>query len=242
MRQGHLNPILYCRKFTSQSLRSSLPPRGVFLDWDGTVIKFNERRFVNSFNQTLMALNYPESMHLATLYGSQSIISSFKDRLKSPEEAQAAYNKFKEIFVSQPICAKDLMPGARGFIAQIKAAGIPLGVISNLDQALLERQVEMIKLTNSFNVITGSAQKPEHSSLVSAAHSLHLPSSKAIWFIGDSLHTDILAANRAGFTSILVSQSGPLLDSGLIKADIELNSLHEARQIFNIVTQRGKSI
>jgi HAD superfamily hydrolase (TIGR01549 family) len=215
------------------------------MDWDGTIVTFNEMKFLRSFNQALLECNYPKSMQMTTLYESKSIISSLESRIKSPQKTQEAYNKFKEIFASQAISEEELMKCARTLIIRVRSARIPIGVISNLDQTLLEKQIETLRLTSSFNIIIGSARKPDTSALIKAAHSLHITPSKAIWFLGDSLQTDILAANKAGFTSILVNQSKSTLvqsDLDQIKADIQLSNLNEAIQILNTLTQPGRSI
>jgi beta-phosphoglucomutase-like phosphatase (HAD superfamily) len=60
------------------------------------------------------------------------------------------------------------MLDVRNLLFQIKSYGIPTAVISNLDQALLEKQVAMLKLTGDFELIVGSARKPEHFLLIQA--------------------------------------------------------------------------
>jgi phosphoglycolate phosphatase len=223
------------------SISRFLPyPKGILLDWDGTLVKFNESRFLHSFNRTLTELNYPESTHITSLRGSKSILDSFEVRLVTKEKTKEAYAKFKEHFSLQIIAHDELMAGAIDLIQVSRSFRIPIGVISNLDQALVEKQIRTLGLTNDFDIVLGSAGKPNHSSLLKASTYLKLPKDKSIWFIGDSLQTDVLAAQNAGFTSILVTQQ-PLLQEALIQADIKLKNLHQVTQILQISIRQGRS-
>jgi len=234
MRQKITNLIISTRGFASSSLN---PPRptAILFDWDGTIVEFAEQRFVNSFNKTLHQLCYPERLWLKDLSQSKSILDSFEKRTQSPQEALAAYNLFKDVFSADLISEKELMPGAKQLISLINSHKIPTGVISNLDDKLLITQIRTLGLTSSFNIIIGSAQKPDHYALTTAAQILHLKQNKAIWFIGDT-KSDVIAAEAAGFTSVLIQKSQTVA----VQTDIKLTNLHDVTQILTAL-QQGRS-
>ncbi len=222
------------------TLHTLAPPKGLFFDWDGTLVKFNEGRFLYSINRALSDVGCPTYLHMTTLQGSKSVYDSLNARLGDSEKVKVAYEKFRIHFNSHPITPDELMAGAIDLIQVSRSFRIPIGVISNLDQALVEKQIRTLGLTNDFDIVLGSAGKPNHSSLLKASAYLILPKDKSIWFIGDSLQTDVLAAKNAGFTSILVTQQ-PLLQQTHIQADIKLKNLHQVTELLQISIRQGRS-
>ncbi len=245
MRQILLNRISFVRKLTTSAFKLPPSPEGAFFDWDGTILAFRESKFLRCFNQTLDELGYPQSKHMTSMQGSKSIYDSFYSRIDSIDGIDKAYRRFKKIFASWPVSQDELMPGANSLCDRLNSSKIPVGIISNLDQYLLEKQINELGLQSSFKIVKGSAQKPSTSGLTWAARSLGLPVSKSLWYLGDSLSTDILAANKAGFTSILVNESVSLLDhpgSENIKPDIRFNNMNEVISMLDTLKQSGRSI
>ena len=236
MRQRLTNFGLCSRNFIFTSFTLPPKPIGILTDWDGTIIQFDEMRFVHSFNETLYRLNYPKSMMMKDLSQSKTIIDSFEKRIKSLEKSKEAYALFKEIFAESSLASEKLMPGAENFISEVTSRKLPIGIVSNLDQKLLEKQIRSLGLTSTFNTIIGSAAKPDPSALIEAAKSLNLRFGKEIWFIGD-MPTDVIASNNAGFTSILVGMKK--FDN--IKADIKFKDLNQVTSLLKQSINHGRS-
>jgi phosphoglycolate phosphatase-like HAD superfamily hydrolase len=245
MRHILLKRISFVRKLTTSAFKLPPLPEGVFFDWDGTILAFRESKFLWCFNQTLDELGYPKSMHMTSMKGSKSIYDSFYSRIDTIDGIDKAYSRFKKMFASLQVTQDELMPGAQSLCDQLNSCQIPVGIISNLDQYLLEKQINELGLQSSFKVVIGSAQKPSTAGLTRATKSLRLPVSKSLWYLGDSLSTDILAANKAGFTSILVNESASLLDlpgSENIKPDVRYNNMNEVISILDTLKQTRRSL
>ena len=235
----------FYRKLTTSAFKLPPLPEGAFFDWDGTILTFNESKFLRCFNQTLDELGYPKSKHMASMRGSKSIYDSFYNRIDTMDRVDKAHKRFKQIFAAWPVRDDELMPGAKCLFDRLNSSQIPVGVISNLDQRLLENQINQLSLESSFKIVIGSAGQPDTGALTWAARSLKLTVSKKLWYFGDSLSTDILAANQAGFTSILVNESESLLDtneSAKIKPDVRYKNMKEVLKTLDAFEQSGRSL
>lgn len=92
----------------------------------------------------------------------------------------------------------DPLPGTEDWVAAMKAAGIPVLLLSN---AKAERAKV---LADRYDIpVVGLAAKPLVHGYVRAAFQLHT-SRKKLLMLGDQLFTDILGANLAGCKSVWV--------------------------------------
>jgi putative hydrolase of the HAD superfamily len=92
-------------------------------------------------------------------------------------------------------------------IAELKAAGLPVGVISNTEDGRLVELLELVDLAAHFNFLIDShvvgLRKPDAAIFNHALERLGLPASTVV-YVGDSYGHDVLAARRAGLQAILV--------------------------------------
>jgi putative hydrolase of the HAD superfamily len=95
-------------------------------------------------------------------------------------------------------------------IENLKKSGIKLGVISNWDTRLI-RILKDVSLHDYFDIITISSEagfeKPSPEIFRIAAQNANVEIKRSI-FVGDSPEKDVMAANQAGMTGILVSRDG----------------------------------
>lgn len=224
-------------KFTSR-LASRFSPdiKGLFYDWDNTLIRLRGVEFLESINKALYSVGCEG---IGSLKESKSIRHTFATRCH--DRAEEAMTAFREEFAKYPISEADLMPGAKDLIEQVHSRGILQGIVSNLDQQVLNQEIERLGFNHYFPVIMGSKHddhlKPKPDLLIEAiklsglsfAHAdrLDFKLNRNILYIGDG-SGDVVAANRAGCTSILVST-----EEIEATADIKTKNLHEVLDIMN---------
>jgi len=92
-------------------------------------------------------------------------------------------------------------------VAGLKAAGLPVGVISNTEDGRLVELLELVELAAHFDFLIDShvvgLRKPDAAIFNLALEKLKLPASEVV-YVGDSYGHDVLAARRAGLRAILV--------------------------------------
>jgi putative hydrolase of the HAD superfamily len=102
-------------------------------------------------------------------------------------------------------------PNLPGLLAQLRAHGFRLGIISNWDLRL-RPLLHALGLAGSFDVIVISAEvgfaKPDPAIFLRAADDLGL-APQEILHVGDDLHHDFLGARQAGLQSVLLQPGTP---------------------------------
>lgn len=97
-----------------------------------------------------------------------------------------------------------LVPGIRGILEELDAAGLVQGVVSNWPPSL-KSFLDFHGLSRYFKVVVGSgefgAAKPDHAIFRHALRRLGVPASECI-FVGDNLHNDIIPARSLGMHAI----------------------------------------
>ena len=92
-------------------------------------------------------------------------------------------------------------------VTDLKAAGLPVGVISNTEDGRLVELLELVAIAAHFDFLIDShvvgLRKPDTAIFNLALERLRLPASEVV-YVGDSYGHDILAARRAGLRAILV--------------------------------------
>lgn len=193
---------------------------GVFYDWDGTLIEFRGKQFLDSMNEVLCMFGHPRMQSLA---GSKSIRDTFAQALKSPTKTEEALEAFRDHFCTHPLSRSNLMPGTECLIKSIKAYGLPQGVISNLDHKILTREIQVLGLSEYFSVVVGSRSdqhlKPSPDLLLEALSSINIVPNQSVLYLGDS-SGDIAAARAAGCTSILVGEPIPEVEPNITVANL----------------------
>ncbi|MFT7649542.1 MAG: phosphoglycolate phosphatase [Candidatus Poriferisodalaceae bacterium] len=121
-------------------------------------------------------------------------------------------------------------PGVDGFLAQLGHAGIKLAVVTNDDVAPAEQQLAALGWTDRFAAVIGADSvtraKPDPEMVFAALNQLGGIDTASAVMIGDSSH-DLVAANAAGVTSVLVT-NGSVADAAMaVLADLVVASVAE---------------
>ncbi|MGE0681173.1 MAG: HAD family hydrolase [Candidatus Binatia bacterium] len=100
-----------------------------------------------------------------------------------------------------------LREGVRETLGDLRAHGLHVGMVSNIDDDQLGHMLELAQLKPYFDSILSSeaAQscKPDPSIFQEALRRAGCPPQEAL-FVGDSLQQDIAGANRVGLRSVLI--------------------------------------
>jgi|GEM_PF-1645948 len=192
---------------------------GVFYDWDGTLIKFRGKQFLDSMNEVLSMFGHPK---MQSLVGSKSIRDTFALATKCPIKTEEALDAFRHNFFTYPLSINDLMPGALDLLERLQKLGLPQGVVSNLDHKALIREIGTLGLDEYFSVVIGSTNvqdlKPSPTLILQALSAVGIDPSRSV-YVGDSLG-DVTAAIAAGCTSVLVGTSVPEASSDIIVTNL----------------------
>ncbi|MBI3303231.1 MAG: HAD family hydrolase [Deltaproteobacteria bacterium] len=100
-----------------------------------------------------------------------------------------------------------LREGARETLAALRARGLHVGMVSNVDDDQLTHMLELGRVERHFDSVLSSEQarscKPELAIFSEALRRAGCAAEEAL-FVGDSLQQDIAGANRAGLRSVLI--------------------------------------
>jgi HAD superfamily hydrolase (TIGR01509 family) len=117
-----------------------------------------------------------------------------------------------EILVWETGVRMEPMPGAREALAGLRAAAVPVGVVSNTrfsERAWLHA-MDLHGLPVDFVVSSADvkARKPDPAIFRAALERLRLPP-RAVWFVGDSYEKDVKGAAAAGIFPVWFGASSP---------------------------------
>ncbi|HTO52494.1 MAG TPA: HAD family hydrolase [Myxococcota bacterium] len=100
-----------------------------------------------------------------------------------------------------------LRPRVRETLAELRARGLHLGMVSNIDDDQLEHLLEIAGVRADFDAVLSSERarscKPAPEIFEKALASAGCAAEQAL-FVGDSLYHDIGGANALGMTSVLI--------------------------------------
>lgn len=120
-----------------------------------------------------------------------------------------------------------LNPNASSTCAKIKNLGLHLGLISDVDDSYLYKQLEALKILNLFDSITTSEEvgfrKPAKEIFRVALKKARCRAQSAI-YVGDKVERDIAGAKALSLVSVLFSKNASLQGS---KADFTISELAE---------------
>lgn len=126
-----------------------------------------------------------------------------------PDEAdfQRAYPIFLELYRDNTSKRSQLFPGIRAGLDWLKAAGYPLGCVTNKAAQFTEPLLRDLEVRNYFEIVisgdTLPRSKPDPLPLLHAAAHFGAEPAEAL-MIGDSI-SDVKAARAAGFTIFCMS-------------------------------------
>lgn len=123
------------------------------------------------------------------------------------EEALAAFEYFMVNYVE----GATLFDESKSVIATLKQKGIGLGVISNGPDDMQVRKLKAVGLYDQFDVVVTAERagvgKPNVAIFDFAVAEAGM-TVKDCWCVGDNINNDVLAANEAGLTGVLLDRSG----------------------------------
>jgi 2-haloalkanoic acid dehalogenase type II len=106
--------------------------------------------------------------------------------------------------------------GTREVLEALRAAGLHLSIVSNIDDDQFEAIWNVIGLADCFDAITTSEAarscKPDRG-IFDVALAKAGVGPEAVAFVGDSLHHDVAGANAAGMRSVWLSSEAPSPDA-----------------------------
>lgn len=156
-------------------------------------------------------------------------------RIQAPASAEAAVEGAIKVFFGPEEAAYRPFPDAIDTIKTLKAQGCRLGLYSNAtDDKLVQRLINQHGLRPYLSPTFSSAgcgwrkPKPEPFSLI--AQRWHLPAAQ-VAVVGDTLGADILGAQNAGMTGILIQRDSQVAPSPIQPA-ATINQLAELTRLF----------
>ena len=119
-------------------------------------------------------------------------------------------------YLSRPPVFDEVRP----VLEAVRAMGLPICIVSNADERELRAAVEHHALPVDYIVTSESARsyKPEPKIFETALELTGLPRSGVI-HVGDSLHSDVGGAHRAGLLAAWVNRQGRIHDIGTEEPD-----------------------
>lgn len=190
-------------------------PDAVIFDWDDTIVDTWQvvRSAINatlehfghkpwSEDEARKRIGPPARVLFSALFG--------EDKWR---EADKIYIEAYKANISAHIRVHD---GARETLDYLKAAGIPMAVVSTKRGPLLREEAAKLRLDGYFSQLVGAGDAPADKPDAQAVHfSLQMSgvkTSKNVIFIGDSV-TDMTTAENAGCTSVLIETKPPAEDA-----------------------------
>ncbi len=197
------------KTFREMDSRTLLKPQVVFLDFDNTLVNSWPKDFETS-NEVFKCLGYPPMTADEMIREPHTpTVPSIAQRTgHSHERVKEIYNKIYER-VHQELAPP--LAGAEDLLKYLKTSGIWTMILSNKENDLLKTTLERMRWMKYVNAYQGaekeSPYKPDPAIIRALLERYHLDVSKnQIFFVGDSLTTDIECALRAGIIPVWLSQ------------------------------------
>ncbi|HEU4431666.1 MAG TPA: HAD family hydrolase [Myxococcota bacterium] len=208
-------------------MRSPLQaPRGFLFDWGDTLVEeLREDRAAGVAWLFGQAAHVPSGVALADVLARAERVRREVDARRIPGEIEMSWPQlmrlvFDPLGVHFELSLAELelgawqrtsetreIPGAREGLAKIRAAGIPIGVVSNTSfgPAAIRHELEKHGLAEHLAFVTTSSEygvrKPNALLFEAAAARLGV-AAREIWFVGDRLDKDVAGAKAAGMTAV----------------------------------------
>jgi len=209
-------------------------PKAILFDWDNTLVDSWEVIHL-TLNATLT--NYGMEPWTAA-QTRQRVRKSLRDSFPVlfgdhwREAADYFYAYFETIHLEK----LTPLPGAAELLADISAAGIYLGVVSNKTGAYLRREAEFLGWDRHFSKIVGANDakndKPSPDPVHLALSAGPVKAGAEVWFVGDA-DIDMECAVNTGCIPVLLRKKAP----GENEFDLSQSVCHvvECQELANIV-------
>ena len=126
-------------------------------------------------------------------------------RLDEPGQAAELIEELNALVVAELEHGVEAMVGARELLEQLRRRGTPIGLVSNSPLVFVQRSLEIVGFTESFDVVISAhevaAPKPAPDPYLEACRRLAVEAGPAVVALEDS-PTGVAAARAAGLTVI----------------------------------------
>jgi HAD superfamily hydrolase (TIGR01509 family) len=137
----------------------------------------------------------------------------------------------------------ELRDGCVETLSQIKAAGIHVAIVSNIDEDYLEPMLERAGIAELIDARTSSEEarscKPDPAIFHHALEKADARAEEAV-FVGDSPEADVLGARKVGMTTVLIlDEDAPPPGAGAGPSAEPDHEIRELTELIPIVRGRG---
>jgi phosphoglycolate phosphatase len=185
-------------------------PAAVIFDWDNTLID-SWLTIHDAQNHTLTAFGLEPWTLEETL---QRVRGSMRDSYPAlfGERWEEAGEVFYARFAARHIETLTPLPGAEDMLADLRAAGIYLAVVSNKKGDYLRAEVASLGWDRYFGRLVGAFDAPRDKPAIDpvemALEGSGVVPSPAVWFVGDA-DIDLECATNAGCIPVLARKKPP---------------------------------
>ena len=190
-------------------------PDAVIFDWDDTIVDTWQvvRSAINATLEHFGHAAWSEDEARKRIGPPARVLFSGLFGEDKWQEADAIYIAAYKANISAHIRIHD---GAHETLDCLKAAGIPMAVVSTKRGPLLREEAAQLGLDGYFARLVGAgdapADKPQAQAVQFALEPIKISASKSVIFIGDSV-TDMITAENARCTSVLIETKPPAEDA-----------------------------
>lgn len=180
-------------------------PKALLFDWDNTLVN-TWPCIEQATNITLTTMGHQPWTPAQVR---ERVAGSLRDTFPKiygarwEEAREVYYRAYEQVHLD----ALAEVQGATVFLQAAEKSGLYMGVVSNKTGRYLRQESTHIGWDKYFKRLVGSQDaardKPEIDPVLMALDGSGLPPSPDVWFIGDAA-IDVICANRAGMTSVLV--------------------------------------
>ena len=217
--------------FLPQRLQQSF--RAVLFDLDGTLID-SEPLHYGAFKQALKEYGYDlDSLGDAVKYGGsfRKMFAAIAAKFNLADDIfEEIYQRKVEITLEHPAYDVPLVEGAVSFLELLKEQNLPLGIVTNSEQAYLEYVLDAFDLRQYFTHYVHSGlimnPKPAPDGYEYGRKLLQLPADHILVF--ENTDAGILAAKTAGHPVIAIRNTDHLGLSNYEEADLGVDHFGDA--------------
>jgi beta-phosphoglucomutase family hydrolase len=204
-----------------------IPPRAALWDMDGTLLDSAEYHWL-AWRDSMLDLGYPLTYEeFAATFGQRndtilrSWISKEITDIEIARISDVKEARYRTLVREHGI---DLLPGVRGWLERLQAAGWRQAVASSAPRANVEALVEILDIGVFFGALVAAEDvqrgKPDPQVFLTAAERLGVSPARCV--VLEDAPAGIEAAHRAGMRAIGIRSSHPGL-----QADITVQTLDE---------------
>lgn len=182
---------------------------GVIFDLDGTLVDSvpMSLAIINAMLEergSARRISYGAALPFAS-FGGLALVSGLLG--EDTRDAEADLAIFRERYVAIPTPPDSIYPGVAELLAQLRAAGLELGVCSNKPQHLCEKVLADLGIAGHFAAVVGSSPalpaKPAPDMLDATLRQLGLAANRCV-LVGDS-EVDVALARTRGMDCLFVT-------------------------------------